>query len=85
MKPLGNDAAIRFRLSDSLQELQELEEGLMTIVLEAVPAERLLRGLSPEVRVRGLPPEERLAGLSEEDVARVRELIERLVPEFPDA
>ena len=48
--------------------MEELEEVLLTKVLETVPAER---------RLRGLTPEERLAGLSEEGAARVRELIER--------
>ena len=53
-------------LSEDL--MQELEEELLTKILEAVPAER---------RIAGLPPEELVAALSEEEAARVRELLER--------
>ena len=57
--------------------LGEVEEELQTAVLEAIPAEKRLRGLPPEARVRGLSPEELLGGLSEEQAARLRELLER--------
>ncbi len=57
--------------------LGEVEEELQTAVLEAIPAEKRLRGLPPEARVRGLSPEELLDGLSEEQAARLRELLER--------
>ena len=66
----------------------------MTKMVEELPVEQRLRGLSPEERLRGLPPEERLrglspeellqalppefvAGLTEEEAARLRELLER--------
>ena len=48
--------------------LEEMEDDLLTKILEWVPAERRLRGLSPE---------ERLAGLSDEEAARLRELLEQ--------
>ncbi len=46
--------------------LGEVEEELQTAVLEAIPAEKRLRGLLPEERLRGLPPEERVRGLPPE-------------------
>ncbi len=54
-------------------------------LLRALPPEERLRGLSPEERLRALPPEELLralapefvAGLSEEQAARLRELLDR--------
>jgi hypothetical protein len=70
----------------------ELEEELQTAVLEAIPVERRLRGLRrrtlapAEERLRGLSPEEVLrrftpeqvaGGLSDEQAARLRELLER--------
>ena len=54
--------------------------------LRGLPAEERLRGLSPEERLRGLPAEERLRGLppeemfrglSEDQAARLYELLER--------
>ncbi len=82
----GKDFAMQHGLSDNLEELQELEEELLSKVLEAVPAERRLRGVPPEERLRGLPPEEVLrvlppeelaAAMSEEQAARFRELLDR--------
>ena len=64
----------------------ELEEELQTAVLEAIPVEKRLKGLSPEEvlrrftaedRVRGLSPEELAGGLSSEQAARLRELLDR--------
>ncbi|MCU0982834.1 MAG: hypothetical protein MUF25_27045 [Pirellulaceae bacterium] len=64
----------------------DLEDELQTAVLEAIPAERRLRGLPAEERLRGLSPEEVLrrftpeqvaGGLSDEQAARLRELLER--------
>ena len=63
----------------------ELEEELQTAVLEAIPVERRLRGLPAEERLRGLSPEEVLrrftpeqvaGGQSDEQAARLRELLE---------
>ena len=60
-----------------LETLEQFDEELVTRMLEELPAERRLCGLPPEERLRGLPLEERLAGLSDEDVARLRELLDR--------
>ena len=73
--------------------LGEVEEELQMAVLEAIPAERyarrlrerpndelqtaVLEAIPAEKRVRGLSPEEVLGGLSEEQVTRLRELLER--------
>ena len=64
----------------------ELEEELQTAVLEAIPVERRLRGLSPEEVLRRFSPrevlgrftpEELAGGLSDEQAERLRELLER--------
>jgi hypothetical protein len=82
----GEGFAMQHGLSGDLQEMQDVEEDLLTKILEGVPPERLLRGLPLEERLRGLPPEERmrglsleerLAGLTEEQAARLRELLDR--------
>ena len=73
-RSLGEDFAMQHKDSEYLGEV---EEELQTAVLEAIPAEKRLRGLPPEERVRGLSPEELLGGLSEEQAARLRELLER--------
>ena len=73
-RSLGEDFAMQHKDSEYLGEV---EEELQTAVLEAIPAEKRLRGLPPEARVRGLSPEELLGGLSEEQAARLRELLER--------
>ena len=57
--------------------LGEWTEDLKTAVLELIPPEDRLRGLSPEDRLRGLPPEDRLRGLTEEELDRLRELLAR--------
>jgi hypothetical protein len=58
-----------FAMQQALSEtLEQFDEELVTRMLEELPAER---------RLRGLPLEERLAGLSDEDVARLRELLDR--------
>jgi hypothetical protein len=81
----------RERIIEQLQHagteyMGQLEEDLQTAVLETIPVEKRLRGLSPEERLLGLPPEERLRGLSpeeladgltEEQAASLRELLER--------
>jgi len=43
---------------------------------EMTPEERL-RGLSPEDLVRSLRPEDRLLGLSNEELVRLKDLLER--------
>jgi hypothetical protein len=68
------DSAVQQLLSKNLEELQE---ELLTKMLERTPRERLLQALSPEERLRGLSPEQILAGVSEEEAARMRELLER--------
>ena len=82
-RSLGEDFAMQHKDSEYLGAV---EEELQTAVLEAIPAEKRLRGLPPEERLRGLPPEARvrglspeelLGGLSEEQAARLRELLER--------
>ena len=50
------------------ENLEQFDEDLLTKMLEELPVERRLRGLSPG---------ERLAGLSNEDAARLRELLDR--------
>jgi hypothetical protein len=55
----------------------ELEEELQTAVLEAIPVERRLRGLSPEEVLRRFTPEQVAGGLSDEQATRLRELLER--------
>jgi len=64
----------------------ELEEELQTAVLEAIPVERRLRGLSPEEVLgrfsprevlRRFTPEELAGGLSDEQAERLRELLEQ--------
>jgi len=80
---LGEDFSMQHKDSEYLGEL---EEELQTAVLEAIPAEKRVHGLSPDERLHGLSPDERLrglspeevaAGLSEEQLARLRELLER--------
>jgi hypothetical protein len=64
----------------------EVEEDLLMSVLESIPLEKRVRGLSPEERLSGLRPEERLRGvsfeelvgdLSEEQCAQLRVALER--------
>ena len=55
----------------------ELEEEFQAAVLESIPVEKRLRGLTADDRVRGFSPEELAAVLSEEQAARLRELLER--------
>jgi hypothetical protein len=57
--------------------LDELEEELQTAVLDAIPVEKRLEGLTPDEVLRRFTPEELAAGLSEEQAARLRELLER--------
>jgi hypothetical protein len=80
---LGEDFAMQY---SGTEYLGEWNEELKTAVLELIPPEERLRGLSPEERLRGLSPEERLRGLSpeerirglsDEELDRLRELLEQ--------
>jgi len=55
----------------------ELDEELQTAKLESIPVEKRLQGLAPEDVLRRFTPEQVAAGLSEEQAARLRELLER--------
>jgi len=52
----------------STENMKEVEEDLLTAILEDLP---------PERRVRGLSPEELAGALNAEDAARLRELLEK--------
>jgi hypothetical protein len=71
-RSLGEEFAMQHAGTECMGEL---EEELQTAVLEAIPAERRVRGLPAEERLRGLPAEERLRGLSPEEV------LQRFTPE----
>ena len=73
-RTLGEDFAMQHT---DTEHLSELEEEIRTAVLEAIPPEDRLRGLSPEDVLRGIPPEERLKGLTADELARLRELLDR--------
>jgi hypothetical protein len=59
------------------QYMTELEEELQTAVLETIPAEKRLRGLSPEEVLRRFTPEGFADGLSDEQADGLRRLLER--------
>jgi hypothetical protein len=59
------------------ETMSALEEELQTAVLEAIPVEKRLRGLSPEEVLQRFTPEQVAGGLSDEQAARLRELLER--------
>ena len=61
--------AVQHGLSDDLQEMEALEEELLTKILDGAPTNGEAGG--------GLSPEQRLAGISDEDAARLRELLDR--------
>lgn len=86
---LGEDFAMQHTESEYLGEL---EVDMLTSVLEAAPEDvlasvltaapeemlaRVLKTIPVEKRLRGLPPEELAAGLSDEQAARLWELLER--------
>jgi hypothetical protein len=56
---------------------QKLAEMTPEERLRGLPPEERLRGLSPEDLVRGLRPEDRLLGLSNEELVRLKDLLER--------
>ena len=64
---LGEDFAMQHT---DTQYLGEWDEDLKTAVLELIPPEDRLRGLTPEDRLRGLAAEDRLRGLAAEDRLR---------------
>lgn len=57
--------------------MSELEEELQTAVLESIPVEKRLRGLSPEEVLGRFTPEQVAGGLSDEQATRLWELLER--------
>jgi hypothetical protein len=59
------------------ETLERFDERLLEKLLEELPAEKRLRGLSPEEVLRVFPPEQFLAGLSNDERARFFELLER--------
>jgi hypothetical protein len=82
-RALGEDFAMQHTYSENLDEL---EDELLTKVLETVPAERPLRGLSADERLRGLSAEERLRGLPAEERLRglpPEEILRALPPAAP--
>jgi hypothetical protein len=62
---LGEDFAMQHT---DTEYLGELDDELTTAVLELIP---------PEKRLRGLSPEDRLRGLSDDELDRLRELLAR--------
>ncbi len=80
---IEEDAAMQQTLKENLDQF---DKDLLTRLLEELPVEQRLQGLSPQERLRGMSPQERLrgispqefvAGLSEEERARFRELLLR--------
>jgi len=80
-RSLGEEFAMQHA---DTEYMGELEEELQTAVLEAIPVERRLRGLSPEEVLgrfspgevlRRFTPEELAGGLSDEQAERLRELL----------
>ena len=80
-RSLGEEFAMQHADTETMGEL---EEELQTAVLEAIPVERRLRGLSPEEVLgrfsprevlRRFTPEELAGGLSDEQAERLRELL----------
>ena len=70
----GEEFAMHHR---DTQYLEAVDKELLTALLEEIPAEEILEHLTPEERLRGLSPDERLQGLTEEELKRLRELLER--------
>ena len=55
-------------VSDDLQAMRAIKEDIITVLLERVPPERKLRGLTPR---------DRIAGMSDEEKKQLRELLEQ--------
>ena len=64
---LGEDFAMQHA---DTEYLGELEEELQTAVLETIPVEKRLRGLSPDEILRRFTPEEVLRRFTPEEVLR---------------
>jgi hypothetical protein len=80
-RSLGEDFAMQHKDSEYLGEV---EEELMSTVLEAIPAEKRLRGLSAEEVLRRFTPEEVLRRFTPEEVLRrftPEERVHGLTPE----
>jgi len=78
---LGEDFAMQHKDSEYLGEL---EGELKTAVLEAIPADERLRGLSPDERLRGLSPDEILRRFTPDEILRrftPDEILRRFTPE----
>ena len=73
-RKLGKEFAMQHA---GTEYMGEVEEELQTAVLETIPVEKRLRGLSPEEILRRFTPEELADGLSKEQAARLRELLDR--------
>ncbi len=56
--------------------MTELEEELQTAVLETIPVEKRLRGVSPEEVLRRFTPEGFAEGLTDDQADRLRRLLE---------
>jgi hypothetical protein len=66
---------VQLTSQEQSEALQRLSPEHRREVVQALPPEERLAGLSPEARLEGLSPEARLAGLSDE---QVRQLLDRL-------
>jgi hypothetical protein len=73
-RKLGEDFSMQHKDSEYLGEV---EAGLRTAVLEAIPPEERLRGLPPNQRLRGVSFDELVLDLSEDQVAQLREALAR--------
>jgi len=73
-RKFGEDFAMQHKDSEYLDEV---EAELRTAVLEAMPPEERLRGLPPNERLRGVSFEELVFDLNEDQVAQLREALER--------
>jgi len=91
-RKLGKDFTMQHKDSEYLGEVEaQLRTAVLEAIppeerLRGLPPEERLRGLPPEERLRGLPPNERLRGVSfdelildlnEDQVAQLREALER--------
>jgi predicted HAD superfamily phosphohydrolase len=72
-----------------VEVMNEVAKDLRAAVLETIPAHERLAGLSAEERLEGLsaqqivrliPPEEIATALTEQQIVRLRELLERRKP-----
>lgn len=73
-RKLGEDFAMQHKDSEYLGQL---DEELETAVLETIPPERVLRRYTPEQRLHGMSAEDVAGGLSDEELARLRDILER--------